>query len=237
MNEVIVTVPLEVASFESKIQLQKAAALVAAGGIVAVHAHGLGGIIANGESINSLRLVAKVKGRHKYRAAMLHTATLRDYGIIDADALHPDLKDLFTNQPHVFSQRVGNMAHIQYPIHHHRVADVPNAMQSFDVASGFHIFQNFDPSGNRVESLVCELYAQGVRYPMITSLNISSQPTIKDSDKALEFCMASGAIPIFITDHSTSERTMYAIIHGLNLRVVRGDQEVVQKLYPAANVS
>lgn len=200
----------------------EAVKLVFSGEAIGVYA-GRGGLTADALKPHGLEEISRAKGGAKPRAFVMPTADFIAKGWINLDELDPRLRQLLEDDPEALGRYLAqshSSIHIRYPIMPEAREEIPPGVRSFD-ADGNYFVQNWEPAGNPIEPLVKDIMNNG-GWPVITSLNLTGQPTVPTDYVAEAFCEING-LPAFMKDNgSVSTEQQFAIVNAVNMKPIRG---------------
>lgn len=185
----------------------KAAELVKNGYPVGIFNRGVCAIWGNGESKKFCDSVAQIKGELRKKKALAATfPTELLVQLIDSTMIPSKLHHIFLDANEL-SERIGSLCFVRVPVTYESAQKLPWSMVS-KMKNGCYVIQNWDPAGHKpTELFIQELHSIGVKYPAVTSMNISGKPEIVDQDAGIQFARNAN-IPIFLKDELDTGRAL-----------------------------
>jgi hypothetical protein len=158
---------------------------------------GVCAIWGNGDDYRFVESIQSIKGEKRGEKPLAATlSTERLVKMIDVTMVHSSLIDILTNHEEL-SVRTGSLCFLRVPITKEAALSLPKSMISFS-DEGTPILQNWDPFGHQpVHDLYSKLIKSGIKYPAITSMNISGTPEMVDQKEGEKFSKEKG-IPVFL---------------------------------------
>ncbi|MBI3443439.1 hypothetical protein HY008_02115 [Candidatus Woesebacteria bacterium] len=200
---------------------RQAALFAREGQAIALFNRGVCAILGDGENEKFVEKVATIKGGERKDRPLAGTVRTEELvEIIDRSLIPQKYHELFLNSQEL-SSRIGSLCFVRVPILETSASEFPTSMVKSE--DGKFYFQNWDPWGHYpVWSLIEEMVEMGIKYPAITSLNVSGEAEIVEQEEGASFAENSG-IPIFLKDARDFGRVRgsYAILgvsnEGLSL--------------------
>lgn len=191
------TVQFKVGSLQSGKDRDLAARLVAKGGIAGIFNRGVCALWFDGGNEKAVEKISQIKGERKNKALAL-TLSLEEFiPMIDFEKLPDQAKDLLLSTD--LKWKVGSLLFIRAPLKKKYHLLVPAAAKVMS-EDGICMIQNWDSFGHEyTEWFLKKVKKLGIKYPCVTSMNLSNQPEIVDQKEAQDFCQKRG-IQIFLKD-------------------------------------
>ncbi len=179
---------------EDRIQ---AARLLVKGEVIGVFNRGVCALWFDGANLNSVKRIWKIKGEERKRRSLSLTLRLEDFtSMIDSRLLPTKLRNLLMASD--FKKKVGSLCFIRAPIRKSHQKLIPKQAQNMQ--NGVCMVQNWDAYGHDpIEKFLNQVRKLGVKYPAVTSMNVSREKEIVDQKEAIKFCEYH-KIRIFLKD-------------------------------------
>ncbi|MFL5735674.1 MAG: hypothetical protein ACJ78Q_21155 [Chloroflexia bacterium] len=171
--------------------------------------------------------IYRIKGAKRTGRPMGTTLGAQSFvEMLDPDRIAPGLRTIFLD-PQELESRLGMLCLVRAPIRKSAAEILPPSLVS-QAADGTYWLQNCVMTGSTpVAGLVQAMQDHGIRFPAVTSMNISGQPEIVDRAEAEAFCREHG-VPLVLTgpEDKHAVRGSFPIIEvgPVGARVVREGQ-------------
>ncbi len=184
-------------SLLDKADRKLAAELLAGGEVVGLFNRGVCALWFDGSNAAAVEKVWQIKGEGRKSRALALTVKMEHFlKMIDEERLHPDLKNLIRAAD--FKSKVGSLCFIRAPIKKAHEKALPEHAKNYE--EGVCMVQNWDAHGHSaVEEFLGEVAKMGVKYPAVTSMNITGQAEIVNQAEGEQFCKQH-QVPIFLND-------------------------------------
>lgn len=190
---------IKVGSIHNVNDRKSAADFIANGEVIGVFNRGVNALWINGEDLKSVSKINRIKGEKRIgRPIALTVGFEKLIKMIDLKNLSKDVHE-FLNLSEDLKKELGSLCFLRLPVKKKFAGELPVAALHTDKNSTIWL-QNWDPHGhNSSESLVFAAQQKGVKYPAVTSMNISGKPEIVDQDEAEKFCREN-SIGLYLRD-------------------------------------
>ncbi len=193
---------VEVRALRDAASRERAADLAIQGLPIGLYNVAVCAILGDGSNSEFVNAVPVIKGENRGQrplGACLPTSEFVQ--LLDSTKIPSVLHDTFMNADELLN-RTGSLCFIRGPITEKAAAMLPASMVSR--IDGTPVIQNWDAVGHQPTNLLlAQMRKAGIRYPAITSMNISGAPEIIDQVEAINFSGEHG-IPLFLTDDETN---------------------------------
>lgn len=176
---------------------QAAAAFLAKGEVVGIFNRGVCALWFDCGNKEAVKKIWQIKGEGRKSRSLSLTLKLEEFLLmVDTGMLHANVKNLIGSSD--FKSKVGSLCFIRAPIKKEYEKDIPHHAKNY--SDGVCMVQNWDAHGHEpVEQFLNEVRKRGVKYPAVTSMNITGQPEIVNQSDGEQFAKDHG-IPIFLRD-------------------------------------
>lgn len=176
-----------------------AAKLISDGEVVGVFNRGVNALWINGDDPESVSKINRIKGEKRIGRPIALTVGFENLTkMIDLKKLSKDVLR-FLKLSRNLKKELGSLCFLRVPIKKAYAMELPVSALHVD-SKGTIWLQNWDPHGHdSSESLISDAQKRGVKFPAVTSMNISGEPEIVDQDIAKEFCRIN-SIPCYLRD-------------------------------------
>lgn len=178
----------KVGSIHNSEDRKLAAKLISDGEIVGVFNRGVNALWINGDDLKSVSKINHIKGEKRIGRPIALTIGFENLiKMIDLKKLSKDVLR-FLKFSRNLKKELGSLCFLRVPIKKAYAWELPVSALHVD-DKGTIWLQNWDPHGHdSSEKLISDAQKRGVKFPAVTSMNISGEPEIVDQDKAEEFC-------------------------------------------------
>lgn len=175
---------------------EQAARLVSKGEVIAVFNRGVWALWIDPLKEKAVQRIAEIKGESRNNKPMGTTIpSERLVPLIDQEKLPSKYRSILTNADEL-RERLGSYAFLRVHVKQEATHSLPSKI----IDSDGGVIQNWDPTGFYSAShLVQRMEYWGVKYPAITSMNVSGQPEITDPWVGQKFAIKND-IPFIMND-------------------------------------
>lgn len=180
------------------------AELIKDGGSVGAFVRAVWVMWIDGANRQAVETIYRVKGERRIGRPMVTTLDAATFvELLDPDKIPAEVRKIFLD-PEELETRLGMLCLIRAPLRASAVARVPPALVS-QTDDGTRWMQTCVPAGAEPGSrLIYTLLEHGIRFPAVTSMNVSGRPEIVDAREAEAFCRAQG-IPFVPADSADKQ--------------------------------
>lgn len=213
----------EVGSLRNPIDRKKAAVLISQGKPIGAFNRGVCAIWGDGSSPAFTESVSEIKGEKRGHRPLAASLTTKEFvSLLDPNKIPPELHSTFFDADEL-AARTGSLCFFRGPITEAAAIKIPNSMVSR--VDGVPVIQNWDSRGHRPTSALLRTVRNlGVRFPAVTSMNMSGEPEITDQGEGVKFAEEAN-IPFFLLDPDDQKKAVgsYTIIDvaAEGLRLIR----------------
>ncbi len=177
----------------------RAAGLVARGEVVGVFNRGVNALWVDTQNNSALKKLIKIKGEERINRPISLTLELNQFiKAIDLDYISKEVRD-FLSISEALKENFGSLCFIRAPLKKELINRIPKAAFCKD-DKGVIWIQSWDPYGHIfTESFIKNILALGVKFPGVTSMNITGKPEVVNQDEAERFCLEN-KIPYYLKD-------------------------------------
>lgn len=178
---------------------EKAARLISKGEVVGVFNRGVCALWIDPTKEEAVQRISDIKGEERNNRPMGVTLPSHKFiELIDLESIPSEHREILTS-PEEMRERLGSYTFLRARVKPELVSTLPSKIVD-RTDEGVGVIQNWDPTGHYpAKHLVDRMMVWGVRYPAITSMNISKQPEITDPAIGKVFSRTHG-IPLFLDD-------------------------------------
>lgn len=182
---------------------REAAGFLAAGEVVGVFNRGVCALWFDCANPKAVKKIWQIKGEGRKSRSLSLTIKLEEFlAMVDSGKLHADVRNLINGGD--FQSKVGSLCFIRAPIKKEYEEDIPHHAKNY--SDGVCMVQNWDAHGHEpVEEFLNEVRKKGVKYPAVTSMNLTGQPEIVSQEEGEQFAQKMG-LPIFLKDPQAHPR-------------------------------
>lgn len=167
----------------------KAATLVARGEVVGIFNRGVNALWVDTENNSALKKLVKIKREERVNRPISLTLDLNQFiKAVDLGYISKEVRD-FLSVSEELKENFGSLCFIRAPLKKELIGKIPK-VAFYEDNKGIIWIQSWDPYGHIfTESFINSILSLGVKFPGVTSMNISGQPEIVDQKEAERFCL------------------------------------------------
>lgn len=191
-------------SLENAHDRLKAARLLYRGGVIGFYNRGVNAIIVDGENKKAVKRIKTIKGEGRNGRPVALTIGFEVFlKMVDTSNLTDEVKEILELRD--LKKDLGSLCFIRAPLHERFKGEVPAEALLIDDAGDAWI-QTWDPHGHDyTEDLINQTLKLGVKFPAITSMNVSGNPEIINQDEAELFCKDHN-IDMYLRDENANSK-------------------------------
>lgn len=223
--------------WEEKDRLE-AARLVSQGEVVGVFNRGVNALWLDASNPKAVKELYRIKGEARIGRPVALTISFDQFiSLINIDYLTPEVQEFLKLSENI-REELGSLCFLRAPLKPSAVQDLPKSAIGFDEQKNGWL-QTWDPHGHVLtEDLIEKVKKQGVKFPGVTSMNISGEPEIVLQDEAVLFCK-NKKISLFLKDPYAHPETLgsYTILtlSQKGIEVTRDGNIPVKIIQPILN--
>lgn len=174
-----------------------AAKEVAKGNVIGVFNRGVNALWIDSKNSAAVKRLQQIKGEQRKDRPLALTIGFETLaGLVDHGSLHSEAQEIVSRN---LKKELGSLCFIRIPLKNQSIANFPDSTLSFD-ENGQAWVQTWDAHGHTpTEKLIKLMIRQNIKYPGVTSMNISGKPEIIDQDQAEYFCRQNN-ISVYLKD-------------------------------------
>jgi hypothetical protein len=182
-----------------------AALALTRGEVIGVFNRGVNALWLDAESAGAVEKMHAMKGEQRARRPVALTLGFEEFAPMIDRARLPNKVRRLLEDPDELRGMLGSLCFVRAPVHKEHQDKLPSAAISFD-EGGQPWLQSWDPWGHRPTSqLIREARLQGVRFPAVTSMNVSGEPEIVDQELGQMFSHDRG-VALYLRDPHANPR-------------------------------
>lgn len=192
-------------SIHNPSSLKKALFVLKKGEAIGVFNRGVCAIWGDGGNPKFYEEVIRIKGEKRGERPLATSLKTEEFqSLIDKNNIPAFLHNIFLD-PKKLVLRTGSLCFIRAPIKKEIGEKLPPHLVSKS-SNGVYEMQNWDPYGHDPVNKFLDLMVKNdIKYPAVTSMNISGEPEIVDQEKGIEFAKKVG-MKMFLTDEKDTGR-------------------------------
>lgn len=199
---------LQVGSLLDSKDREMAAGLVAKGKVIGVFNRGVNALWIDGENTHAVQNMQEMKGEARQGRPVALTIGFDQFvRMIDSVSLAPEVKrflEVYSGLERSLKKELGSLCFLRAPLNPSFEDQVPRSSVSRDEQGRVWI-QTWDPHGhNPTEQLLALMSKIGVKFPAVTSMNISGEPELVDQKLGEQFCSDKG-VSMYLRDPKARE--------------------------------
>lgn len=178
---------------------ERAASLLRDGHPVGSYVRGVCVLWADGQNPAAVDRIYQIKGAQRQGRPFGTTLYAPSFvHMLDETTIPDEMRALFLNA-HELVGRLGSLCLIRAPIRAKVAEELPPHLTS-QTPDRVSWLQNWLPEGSRpLEVWMAALERYDIRFPAVTSMNVSGQPELVDQEQAVRFCTQYD-VPVFLGD-------------------------------------
>lgn len=181
--------------------VKKAISLLKKGEAIGVFNRGVCAVWGDGGNPKFYEEIIRIKGEKRGERPLATSMKSEEFlPLIDKTKI-PNFLHRIILDPKEFVLRTGSLCFIRAPI----TKDVGEKLPSWIVSkdnNGNYEMQNWEPYGHdAINELINLMVKNGIKYPSVTSMNVSGNPEIVDQEEGIEFSKKTG-IKMFLKDEN-----------------------------------